>query len=97
MTVECSHGVSFTGQDNISIFNSSDWAERGFCKLCGSHLFYRLKQDLQYHLPIGLFNIEAALTFDHQVFIDRKPAYYSFSNKTKDMTGEELFAFVAKG
>ena len=24
---------------------SSAWAERGFCKNCGSHLFYRLKEN----------------------------------------------------
>ena len=33
--------------------------------------------------------------FDHQVFIDEKPDYYSFANETKDMTGQELFAMFA--
>ncbi len=33
--------------------------------------------------------------FDHQIFIDEKPDYYSFSNKTYNVTGEEVFAQYA--
>ncbi len=35
------------------------------------------------------------MVFDHQVFIDQKPAYYEFANQTKNMTGAELFAMYA--
>lgn len=31
-------------------------------------------------------------TTESQVFIDEKPAYYEFTNKTKNLTGAELFA-----
>lgn len=95
MTVDCQQAVSFTGEENISVYNSSEWAERGFCAKCGSHLFYRLKQNQQYMMLVGLFENEAELEFDHQVFIDQKPSYYAFSNQTKDMTGEELFAMFS--
>ena len=27
-----------------------------------------------------------------QIFVDEKPAYYDFANKTKNMTGAEVFA-----
>ena len=87
MAVECSSDVSFEGEENIGIYQSSEWAERGFCKQCGSHLFYRFKQSNQYYIPAGIFDSEEGL-----VFIDEKPEYYSFANKTKNMTGEELFA-----
>ena len=90
--INCGANVSFQGEENISIFNSSDWAERGFCKNCGSHLFYKLKEGNQHMVPIGLFDEAEDLLFDTQVFIDEKPSYYSFSNKTKEMTGAELFA-----
>jgi len=39
-----------------------------------------------------LFSAESKLRFDHQIFIDRKPDYYSFANETKNLTGEEVFA-----
>ena len=92
MAVDCGTEVTFAGEENITVFNSSDWAERGFCSKCGSHLFYRLKGNGQYIMPVGLFPDGQALSFDHQVFIEQKPQYYSFENKTHDMTGAELFA-----
>ena len=95
MVVDCDTDVEFTGIDNISIYNSSDWAERAFCKRCGSHLFYRLKQSQQYHIPVGLIDTKADFIFDHQVFIDKKPAYYRFANQTEDMTEAEIFTRYA--
>jgi hypothetical protein len=46
-------------------------------------------------IPVGLFASEAGLHFDHQVFIDEKPAYYHFAETTEDMTGAEVFAKYA--
>jgi hypothetical protein len=90
--VECNDGISFEGKENIGVYQSSDWAERGFCNKCGSHLFYRLKQNDHYYVPVGIFDRESDLVFDLQVFIEEKPEYYSFANETKNMTGEDLFA-----
>jgi len=95
MEVDCGTEVSFEGEQSISVFDSSEWAERGFCKQCGSHLFYRLKDTKQHMIPVGLFDDANNFSFDHQVFIDKKPAYYRFANKTKDMTEAEVFAMYA--
>ncbi len=95
LAVDCGTQVRFSGEQNIQTFSSSDWAERGFCKNCGTHLFYRLKQSQQYIMPVGLLDDDGQFAFDHQVFIDEKPAYYCFSNQTKNMTGEEVFAKYA--
>lgn len=35
--------VTFEGEENVSRYDSSAWAERGFCTRCGTNLFYRLK------------------------------------------------------
>ena len=92
MAVDCGTEVGFIGHEHIGRFASSEWAERGFCKQCGSALFYRLKQTGQYIVPAGLLDNEAELNFDHQIFIDEKPQYYSFSNNTKNLTGAEVMA-----
>jgi len=92
MAVDCGTSVSFSGDENIAVFSSSKWAERGFCKQCGSHLFYRLKGSGQYIMPVGLFGDDERMVFDHQVFVDERPAYYCFANETRDMTGPEVFA-----
>ncbi|RCU45221.1 GFA family protein [Corallincola holothuriorum] len=81
-----------------SVYDSSEWAERGFCGSCGSHLFYRIKQNQQYMLPMGLFPELKQTPFTQEIFIDEKPSYYGFANETKKMTGEEAFAaFAAQG
>jgi len=92
MTIDCGPEVAIDGQENLSIFDSSPWAERGFCRQCGTHLFYRLKESKQHFVPMGIFDGTEDLAFDHQVFIDEKPDFYEFVNKTKDMTGTEIFA-----
>jgi hypothetical protein len=35
------------------------------------------------------------MTMSHQIFIDSKPEYYSFEQKTVCMTGEEVMAQFA--
>ena len=95
MAVDCGTDVSFEGEENISVFDSSAWAERGFCNRCGSHLFYRLKESRQHIMPVGLFDNDEGFVFDHQVFIDEKPSFYCFADETTDMTGAEVFAKYA--
>lgn len=89
---ECDRDVQFEGADSISTFSSSDWAERGFCRECGTHLFYRLKQEGHYAIPVGLFEAGDQWVFSAQIFIDEKPSFYSFAEATKDLTGAEVFA-----
>lgn len=95
LAVDCGSEVKFAGEANITVFNSSDWADRGFCKKCGSNLFYRLKGVEQYQIPPGLFDNDSGLEFNHQVFVDERPEYYEFSNKTSNMTGSEVYAKYA--
>ena len=42
-------------------------------------------------IPVGLFDDQEPFVFETQVFIDKKPSFYSFANKTNDMTEAEIF------
>ena len=95
MEVDCGSDVEFQGGENLKVFSSSEWAERGFCSKCGSHMFYRLKETQDHLMLVGLFDDDSDLEFKRQVFIDAKPHYYQFANSTEDLTGEELFAQFA--
>lgn len=95
LSVDCGSEIRFTGEEFIQRYTSSDWAERGFCSQCGTHLFYRFVQQDQYIVTAGVLQDQAHLNFDHQIFIDEKPDYYAFSNDTKNMTGPEVFAAFA--
>lgn len=92
--VDCGTNVTFDGEENISLFDSSEWAERGFCRQCGTHLFYRLKETQKYYLPVGLFDEGIDFVFDHEIFSEEKPSFYNFAESTKKMTEVEFFALL---
>jgi len=95
VAVACTAETVFEGQDAVAIYPSSAWAERAFCKHCGSPLFCRAKGGDSYYLPVGLLDDTEGLTLTSEIFIDRKPSWYSFAEKTNKMTEEETMAMFA--
>ena len=94
--VHCGSEVSFSGK-KPSRYQSSDWAERGFCPDCGTHLFYHLLPGNEYILPAGLFQ-DQDFHLSSEIFIDEKPVYYELKNETHKMTGQQVFEqFAQKG
>lgn len=90
--LDCGTEVTIHGEDAVSVFDSSEWAERGFCKQCGSHLFYRLKGSGQTMVAAGLLHHQENLELTREVFVDKRPSFYEFSNDTFTMTEAEVFA-----
>jgi len=74
------------------VFDSSEWAQRGFCSRCGTNLFYRLKGTGSYSIPVGLFPADTALEFKQEIFIDEKPAYFSYAENTEKFSGADVMA-----
>lgn len=91
LAVEADGDVRFEGREHITIFESSDWAERGFCSRCGTHLFYRLKDRNHYVIPVGLLDDPGPLRFDTEIFVDEQPEFYAFEGDRTRLTGAELF------
>lgn len=94
LEIDCGTDVVIEGKDKVKVYPSSEWAERAFCTECGTNLYYRLKGSDEHMVCLGIFDDDDGLSFKKQVFIDEKPAYYSFAEDTENMTGEELFAMV---
>ncbi|MBT4735439.1 MAG: GFA family protein [Candidatus Marinimicrobia bacterium] len=94
LATNCGENVSFEDEENLGRFKSSDWAERGFCKICGSSLFYFLAPAGQYLMSVGAFDDQNGLEMKNQVFIDHKPDCYAFTNQTKLMTADEVMALI---
>ena len=92
--VSCEN-VTFDGEDHIRKIRSSDWAERGFCKKCGSNLFYHIIDSNEFQIAAGLFDDQSDLRLSLQVFTDRKPPFYTFADKTETMTAAEVYAAYA--
>lgn len=92
LAVDASEDLKIEGEKNISTYPSSEWAERGFCKKCGTHLFYRLRGGGFCNIALGLLENPESLKFDLQIFTDKKLESYSFAEKTKMLTEAEVFA-----
>ena len=84
--------VAFSGEASVATYPTTAWAKRAFCSKCGTHLYIRVNQSGRYILPAGLFDLDAGLEVDHQIFVDKRPSYYSFANDTREQTGAEVFA-----
>ncbi len=92
MAVECSSDADLGGMDALTVYDSSAWAERGFCSKCGTHLFYKVKRESRYYIPVGLFGDVDDFVLRRQIYIDRKPDYYCFANDTIDLTEAQITA-----
>lgn len=96
--VNAKNPVKYSGEENIQIYQSSDWAERAFCKNCGTHLFYRLRDKSFINIPLGTIDNNVDFKFHLQIYIDSKPKNYTFADETACMTeAQVLAAFANKG
>ncbi len=84
--------VAFSGESSISRYDSSEWAERGFCSRCGSNLFYRLKAQDHYILCMGAFDDESVFKLVGEIYVDEKPPGYDFAGDHPRQTGAEFMA-----
>jgi hypothetical protein len=84
--------VEFTGAEHIGRYDSSAWAERGFCTGCGSNLFYRLKESDQYVFHLGGFDDQTPFATASEIYIDDKPSAYDLAGSHPRLTGEEFLA-----
>ena len=83
---------SVRGEDKISTFDSSDWAERAFCSKCGSSLWYKFKPTGDRTFLAGLFPLPEGLPIKHQIFIDEKPDWFDIAQDCPKKTGPEIMA-----
>lgn len=94
LAVHCGTDVTFTGAEHVSVYASSQWAQRAFCKRCGTHLYYQLLATREYIIPAGTFDgVDFAMA--NQIYVDHKPPYYTFANQTPMFTEQEIIAQFA--
>lgn len=89
--------VHFQGEDDITVYDSSDWAERGFCKHCGSSLYYRLKEANHFIVCTGLFDDRSPFKLTGEIYVDENPGGYAFAGDHPRLTGEQFLASLDQG
>jgi hypothetical protein len=97
LAVHCGPDVQFEGSEHITVYSSSEWAQRAFCGKCGAHLYYKLLASGEYFVPAGVFE-SSDFELVSQIYVDNKPSYYEFSNKTPMVTEQQVIEqFSAPG
>ncbi|MFV2051451.1 GFA family protein [Aliiroseovarius sp. YM-037] len=90
--------ISFENNDHIRVFKSSDWAERAFCDICGSNLYWKLTAPGPHHgmmsLSAGSLDDLGDLKLDHEVYIDHKPDGHAFAGERTRMTEADIMAMM---
>ena len=71
--------LHFTNDAGLKWYASSDWAKRGFCKECGSSLFYRMNDEEGIGIAAGCLETPTGLTPGKHIFIADKGDYYTAS------------------
>ena len=88
--------VTFKGEENITVFGSSARAERGFCKQCGTNLFYRMKEPGVHYMCSGPFEDQTRFTLVSEIYIDEKPPTYSLAGDHARLTGAQFLASIGQ-
>jgi len=86
--------VTFEGEQP-AVYDSSEWASRGFCRACGTTLFYFLKPAQAHMMSVGAFDDQAAFRLVREIFVDAKPAGYAFAGDHPRWTEAETLAHYA--
>ena len=72
------------GEDQLGWFKSSDYARRGFCKSCGSALFWHAEKldDYKHRIGIaaGAIDGDFAMKLAEHIFVEDKGDYYEIAD-----------------
>ena len=84
--------IVWRGEEHIAQFQSTFWAKRGWCKNCGTNLFFKVTLQGDHsddtEIPLGLFDDPSGFTMTNEIYIDHKPDSFAYvgSENRKLMT-----------
>jgi hypothetical protein len=84
--------ATVTGEEAITVYRSSEWAERAFCGTCGSNLWYRFLPTGNRSFLAGLFDLPPGFGIERQIFVDEKPDWYDLAQESPMLTAEQVIA-----
>jgi len=79
--------MDLTGADAITWYQSSAEARRGFCKHCGSQLFWDLEDSGRMAVAAGTFDQPSGLRTVGHIYMDDKPDYYEINDDLPKFPG----------
>ncbi|MWV29399.1 GFA family protein [Erythrobacter sp. GH3-10] len=85
-------GFSIAGEDEITAYRSSEWAERAFCGTCGSNLWFKFLPTGNRSFHAGLFPDADSFEIEKEIFTDEKAGWGDMMGDHPRQTGEEVIA-----
>jgi hypothetical protein len=95
LSVKAAGEADVTGREYVSLYKSSDWGARFFCRECGSHLFYSAPSVGYFGVSAGTIDDLVGFVFTTEIYVDCKPDAYAFANPTQKLTEAEFLAMIA--
>jgi hypothetical protein len=71
--------LKFTRTDGLKWFDSSDFAKRGFCKECGSTLFWKKNDSNEISVCPGSIDGKTSLQLAEHIFVADSGDYYELA------------------
>jgi hypothetical protein len=72
--------IVIEGAESITWYEASDFARRGFCKACGSVLFWKPRDQDYISVMAGSFDRPTGLQGECHIFVGDKGDYYSIDD-----------------
>ena len=79
--------ISITGYRNLKWYRSSSFARRGFCKVCGSSLFWEQLKSGTISIAAGTLDAPTKLKTVRHIFVEHMGDYYKISDKLERLPG----------
>ncbi len=90
MAIRFSSGVTLTKDDGLDWYASSDRGERGFCRHCGSTLFWREPGEARdWAVSVGTLAEGHGQEIVEHIWIDDKPDFYDFADDAPRKTAAQ--------
>lgn len=68
--------MNVEGEENVTWYRASDKASRGFCRICGSALFWRADGHDYMSILAGAFDQPTGLSFGYHIYCADKGDFY---------------------
>jgi hypothetical protein len=72
--------LTVTGGDNVTWYKSSENGRRGFCKHCGSALFWKWQGAPHVSIMAGAFDMPSKLSPGYHIFCEDKGDFYEITD-----------------
>ena len=85
-------GLSVTGEEMLTWFVASAHARRGFCSICGAHLFWEPLGSARISVFMGCLDEPTGLRLADHIFVGEKGDYYEITDGPPQALGHDSIA-----